>query len=107
MAARHAHVETGHRLISTTNLHLVKGSLVAIAAVGRALDAALLCVVPGTRTTKDIFALWAGEFTARVDGIGDGVLVGACAAFEAVGAAVGQRDGEDVGAVRADCAVMC
>lgn len=102
MTAGHAHVETGHRLISTANLHLVKGSLVAVAAISRALDTALLRIVPSTGAAKDVFTLLACEFATGEDGVGDGVFVGTCSAFEAVGAAVCEGDGEDVGAMRAD-----
>lgn len=106
MAAGHAHEETRHGLIGTADLDLVEGGLVAVAAVGRALDAALLRVVPGSGSTEDVLALLALVLAAREDGLGDVVLKWACSALEAVRAAVGQRHCQDVGAVRADCAEL-
>lgn len=94
--------ETRHGLISTANLHLEKGSFFAIAAFGRTLHLALLRVIPCARSAKDIFSLLAVEDTTRVEGLGDGVFVGAGAALEAVEAVVHGGHGEDVGAVGTD-----
>lgn len=102
VATRHALVETRHGLIGTADLHLEEGSLVAIAAPGRALHSALLRVVPGARTAEDVLPLDALVQAAREDGLGDLVLEGAGAALEAVGPRVGQGHGEDVGAMGAD-----
>ena len=59
-------------------------------------------IVPGARPAEDVLALLALKGAAREDGVGDGVLVGACAALEAVRAVERQGDGQDVCAVRAD-----
>ncbi|KND89861.1 hypothetical protein TOPH_05486 [Tolypocladium ophioglossoides CBS 100239] len=102
MATGHALVEARHGLVGTADLDLEEGGLVAVAAVGRALHAALLRIVPGAGPAEDVLLLLALVDAPREDGLGDGVLEGAGAAFEAVGAHVGEGDGEDVGAVRAD-----
>lgn len=99
---RHALVETRHGLVGTADLHLEEGSLVAVAAFGRALHAALLRVVPGAGPAKDVLLLNPLVDAAREDGLGDLVLEGAGAALEAVGSRVGQGHGEDVGAMGAD-----
>lgn len=99
----HALEETRHRLISTSNLHLEKRRLLAIAAFVRALRLRLLRVVPGSRAAKDVLALLALKDTPRKDRVGDGVFVGTCAALEAVCAVERQGDGQDVCAVRTDC----
>lgn len=101
--ASHALVETRHRLISTANLHLKEGGLVAIAALGGALHAALLRIVPGARSAKDVLLLDPLVHAPREDGFRDVMFKGTCAAFETVGARGRQRHGEDVGTMRADC----
>lgn len=103
MTACHALEETRHRLISTSNLHLEKGRLLASAAFVRALRLGFLRVVPGSRAAKDVLALLALKDTPREDRVGDGVFVGTCAALEAVCAIERQGDGQDVCAVRTDC----
>lgn len=102
VTTRHALEETRHRLISTSNLHLEKRRLLAIAAFVRALRLGLLRVVPGSRPAKDVLALLALKDTPRKDGVGDGVFVGTCAALEAVCAVERQGDGQDVCAVRTE-----
>jgi hypothetical protein len=99
----HALEETRHRLISTSNLHLEEGRLLAIAALVRTLRLGLLRVVPGSRSAKDVLALLALKDAPRKDRVGDGVFVRACAALEAVCAVERQGDGQDVCAVRTDC----
>src|SRR5690242_5079971 len=84
--ARHALEETRHGLVGAADLDLEKGRLVAVAAVGRALDAALLRIVPGARPAKDVVLLLALKSPAGEDGVGDGVLERAGSALEAVGA---------------------
>lgn len=103
MTACHALEETRHRLISTSNLHLEKGRLLANAAFVRTLRLGLLRVIPGSRPTKDVLALFAFKDTPRKDRVGDGVFVRACAALETVCAVERQGDGQDVCAVRTDC----
>lgn len=103
MAASHALVKRRHGLVGTANLHLEEGRLVAVAALGRALHAALLRIVPGAGAAKDVLLFLALVDAPREDGLGDCVLKGTGAAFEAVGALRRQGDGEDVCAVRADC----
>lgn len=103
LPAGHALVETRHRLVGAADLYLVKGGLVAVAAVGRALHLALLRVVPGARAAEDVVLLRALKGPPGEDGLGDLVLEGAGAAFEAVVPRVCEGDGEDVCAVGADC----
>ena len=96
--------EAGHGLVGTADLHLEEGGLVAVAALGGALGLALLRVVPGARPAEDVLLLLAVEVAAREERlVADGVLVGAGAALEPVAARVRGRDGQDVGALRADC----
>lgn len=95
--------ETRHRFVRTTDLNLEEGRLVAITSLGWALLSALLSVVPRPRAAEDILPFLTDEVTAREDGLGDRVLVGAGAAFEPVATCVRRGDGEDVGAERADC----
>jgi hypothetical protein len=104
MLTRHAPEETRHRLIRTANLDLVERGLLPVAALGRTLHATLLRILPALGSAKDVVLLFALEAPAREDGLGDGVLVGAGAALETVGALRGEGDGEDVGAVWADWA---
>lgn len=98
----HALEEAGHGFIRTSNLHLEKCSLVAVAAFGRTLRAALLRIIPRARPAKDVLLFLALKYAAREDGLGDGVLKRTGAALEAVGALVCEGHGEDVGALRAD-----
>jgi hypothetical protein len=106
ITTRHTLIEACHRLIRTANLHLEERRLVTIAALGRTLHSALLCVVPRAGTAKDIFTLLTLVDTPRVDGFGDCVFEGTGAAFEAVGAVEGEGDGEDVGAMGADYSIV-
>lgn len=94
--------EAGHGLVGTADLDLEEGGLLAVAALGRALGLALLRVVPSSRPTEDILPLLAVEDAARVERLGDGVLVGAGPALEAVEPVVHGRHGQDVCAVGAD-----
>lgn len=103
MTTRHALEETRHRLISTSDLHLEKGRLLASAAFVWTLRLGFLRVIPGSRSAKDVLALLALKDTPRKDRVGDGVFVRACAALEAVCAVQRQGDGQDVCAVRTDC----
>lgn len=103
MSACHALEEARHGLVGAADLDLEKGSLVAIAALGWALGAALLRIVPGARPAEDVLLLDALVGAAREDGRVNGVLEGARPALEAVGAFRRQRHGQDVGAVGADC----
>lgn len=102
MLTGHALEETRHRLVGTPDLDLVEGGLVAVAFLDRALDTALLRIVPGARASEDVILLLALEFVAGIDGLANGVLPGAGATLQAVGALVRERDGEDVCAVGAD-----
>lgn len=102
MPASHALVKARHRLVSTADLHLEEGGLVPIAAAVGALHAPLLRIIPGTRSAKDVLLLNTLVYTPREDGLGDVVLERTRAALESVGPAVGQGNGKDVGAVRAD-----
>lgn len=102
MTAGHALVEACHRFIGTADLDLEERGLVAIASVIGALDLALLRIVPGAWTSKDIFPLDALVHSSREDGLGDVVLEGAGAALEAVGSCACEGDGEDVCAMGAD-----
>lgn len=95
--------ERGHGLIGAADLDLEVGSLGAVTALGRALGLGLVGVVPRLWPAKDVVALLLGECAARVDGIGDGMLVGAGSALEAVLAVVHYRDGQEIGAVRTNC----
>lgn len=92
-----------HRLVSTPDLDGEVGRLVAVAGRVAALDALLGRIVPGARAAEDVLLLDAREVAPAVDGLLDGVLVRAGAALEAVAARLHGRDGEDVGAVGADC----
>lgn len=83
-------------------MNLEEGSLGAVAALGRALGLGLIGVVPGLGASEDIVALLLWESPARVEGVGDGELVGTGSAFEAVLAIVHDRNGQEIGAVRAD-----
>jgi hypothetical protein len=103
IAAGHALVETRHGLIGTSNLHLEERSFVTITPICRTLHTTLLRIVPRTGTTKDVFLLFALEDASREDGLCNCVFKGTRAAFEAIGALVCERDGEDVGALGADC----
>lgn len=93
VSAGHALVEARHGLIGTANLDLEEGGLVAVAALVGALHAALLRIVPGARSAKDILLLLALEGAAREDGLRDVVLEGARPALEAVRALGGVRHG--------------
>ena len=106
MLAGHAPEETRHGLVRAADLDLVKGRLLPVAALGGALHAALLRVLPALGPAKDVVLLLVLKAPAREYGLGDGVLVGARAALEAVGALGGEGDGEDVGAVRADWRIV-
>ena len=111
-------VETGHRLIRRSDLHLEERSFHAVASVLRTLHLALLGVVPGLRSSKDILSLWAGECLALIEASGQDELVWTCAAFHAVlarefrggvawrGAVWDFGDGEDVAAVWADYSMV-
>jgi len=101
ITARHALEEARHRLVSTPDLHLEESRLLAVASLGGTLRARFLRVVPGSRPAEDVLSLLALEDAAGEDGFGDGVLVGAGSAPEAV-FFVRQEDDEDVCAVRAD-----
>lgn len=57
VATLHALVETRHWFIRTSNLDLVEGGLMAVAALCRALDTGLLGIVPGTGPAKDVLLL--------------------------------------------------
>lgn len=94
--------ERSHRLISRPNLNLEEGRLLAVASILGALCARLVGVVPLARTAKDVLALLALKFAARIDWLGDGVLEGTGAALEAVADAGVGGDGQDVCAVGAD-----
>lgn len=94
--------EAGHGLISTADLDLEEGRLRAIAALGRALNLALLRVVPRARPAKDVLSLPPGEDAARVQRLGDGIFVGAGSTLETVHSIVHGGHGEDVCAVGAD-----
>lgn len=102
MTTGHALEETRHGLISTSNLDLVERRLVAIAFVSRALYTSFLSIIPSSWTTKDVFLFFALVVASREDGFGNCVFKGTGAAFETVGSGICERDGEDVGAVRAD-----
>jgi hypothetical protein len=91
-----------HRLISTANLHREEGGLVPVAGRVAALNLLLLRVVPCARTAEDVLLLLAREVASAEDRLLDRVLVRTGPAFEAVAARLHRRDGEDVGAVRAD-----
>lgn len=95
-----------HRLISTTNLDLEEGGLLAVAAVLGTLCARLVGIVPLARSAKDVLTLLALKVAARVDWLGDGVLKGAGSALEAIAHAGVGGDGEDVGAVGADWVLL-
>lgn len=103
MPTGHALIEARHGLVSTADLDLEEGGLVAVAALGGALHAALLRIVPRARPAEDVVLFRALKGAPREDGLRDGVLEGARATLEAVGALVRQGDGQDVGAVRTDC----
>lgn len=96
-------VERRHRFISTTNLNLEEGCLVAIASSAVTLDLALLCIVPSAWTTKHVFLLLAREVLAGVDGLVDGVFVRTGSALEPVATRVRSGEDEEVGAEWADC----
>lgn len=100
--ASHTLEETRHRLIRTSNLDLEKRRLIAITPISRTLRAALLRIIPSSRTTKDVLLLFALKDAPRVNRFGNGMLEGTGAAFETVGALVCEGDGEDVGALGAD-----
>lgn len=96
-------VERRHRFISTTNLNLEEGCLVAITSSAVTLDLALLCIVPSAWTTKHVFLLLAREVLAGVDGLVDGVFVRTGSALEPVATRVRSGEDEEVGAEWADC----
>lgn len=95
--------EGGHRLISTANLDLEERGLGAFTALGRALGLRLVGIVPRLRPAENIVALLFRKCAARVDGLGDGEFVGASSAFEAVLGVFHDRNGQEVGAVGANC----
>lgn len=104
VAAGHALVEARHGLVGASNLDLVKCGLEAVAIFGRALNAGLLRIVPRAGPAKHVFLFLALVVAPREDGLSDGVLKRTGAAFEAIGTLIGAGDGENVGAVRANCA---
>lgn len=59
-------VERSHGLVCTPNLHLEESRLVPVAVGPGALHAALLRIIPGAGTAKDILLLLAREVLARV-----------------------------------------
>jgi len=108
----HALIEGGHRLISTTNLHLEESSFLSITSILRTLRLSLLCIVPSTRSTEDILNLLLLEHATLVVTLVEDVLVGTCAAFETVGrvwifGGYGRwRDCEDIAARGADWTIV-
>lgn len=99
----HALEKTRHGLIRTPNLDLEKRSLISIASIRRTLRAAFLRIIPRAGPAKDVFFFFALKDAAREDWFGDCVFKGAGAAFETVGAVACEGDGENVGALGADC----
>jgi hypothetical protein len=77
-------VKTSHRLISTPNLHLKECCFFSIASLLRTLHLCFLCIVPSSRSAKDIFSLLPREMLALVVLLLQYVLVGTGLAFEAV-----------------------
>lgn len=94
--------ESRHGLISTADLDLEEGGLGAVAGAGGARNGSLSGVVPDSGAAEDVFSLLADKVLAREDGLGDGVLVGACAALEAVVTRFHAGEDEEVCAVGAD-----
>lgn len=92
-AAGHALEEARHRFIGRSNLHLVEGRLVAVAAFARTRNLGFLSVIPGARSAKDVFPLLALVRATGEDRVGDAMLERACSAFESVRALVRAGDG--------------
>lgn len=103
VSAGHALVETRHGLISTADLDLVESGFLALAGSGRALDGGLVRVRPGLGTAEDVLALLFLKVSARVHGLLDGVLVGACPTLQSVPPGLwGSRDGQDIATLGAE-----
>jgi hypothetical protein len=95
--------EGRHGLVGATNLQLVEGRLLAMAIVLLARRPHLLRVLPRPRPTEDVFLLDSVVFAPREYGIRNRELIWTGAAFETVAVVLVHRDGEEIGARRADC----
>lgn len=105
-------VESSHRFISTSDLHLEKRCLLSITSFFRTLHLSLVCIVPSSRPSDDVLFLLPREGFALIESLLDDKLVWACLAFESIyrigGLSLttcsgsGRRDCEDIAAGGAD-----
>jgi len=77
-------VESSHRLISTSNLHLKECSCLSVASFLRTLHLCLVCIIPSSGSTEHIFFLFSCEGLAFVVPFLEDVLVGTSLTFESI-----------------------